>query len=101
VMKLGDQAKKLTLNWLETEAMEVHTRREKVMKSDRLFAMVRFPAAKDPSDQWLSSRLVKAGYARIYGKGTALSDGTSEREYIHSLKELESNAKRARRGAWK
>ncbi len=41
-----------------------------------------------------------AGLARIYGTHTPLPDGRDSREYLAYLRELESEAKAAKRGAW-
>jgi endonuclease YncB( thermonuclease family) len=48
----------------------------------------------------LSELLVRNGLARIYGTRTPLPDGRDSREYLAHLRELENEAKRAKRGAW-
>ncbi len=101
VLRLGDEARETVLDWLRREPFEVYTRRERVMESDRLYAMIRFPEASADGDSWLAQRLVRAGLARIYTRGTALPDGTPEAGFKRELGVLESEAKRAQRGAWR
>jgi endonuclease YncB( thermonuclease family) len=48
----------------------------------------------------LNELLVSAGLARIYGTRTPLPDGHDSREYLAHLRELEAEAKAAKRGAW-
>ena len=48
----------------------------------------------------LNELLVSAGLARIYGTRTPLPDGRDSRTYLVHLRELETQAKAARRGAW-
>jgi endonuclease YncB( thermonuclease family) len=48
----------------------------------------------------LNELLVSAGLARIYGTRTPLPDGRDSRTYLAHLRELETQAKAARRGAW-
>jgi len=43
---------------------------------------------------------VSAGLARVYGTRRPLPDGRDSREYLAHLRELESEAKAAKRGAW-
>ncbi len=100
VIKLGEEAREVTLDWLRHEPFEIYTKRENVMKSDRLHAMVRFPKAENTDREWLCQRLVSAGLARIYTRGTTLADGTSERSFQAALRDLEAVAKREKRGAW-
>ena len=63
-------------------------------KMNRYYAMVKV------GDRWLSELLVEKGYARIYGVGLELPDGTSERMYWSRLRKLEKQAKEAKRGLW-
>jgi endonuclease YncB( thermonuclease family) len=48
----------------------------------------------------LNELLVSARLARIYGTRTPLPDGRDSRTYLAHLRELETQAKAARRGAW-
>jgi endonuclease YncB( thermonuclease family) len=50
--------------------------------------------------RWLSACLVEAGLARLYGKPTALPDGTSARRYRAALRRLERQAREQGRGGW-
>ena len=61
----------------------------------RYYAIVITAEGKD-----LNELLVSAGLARIYGTRTPLPDGRDSREYLGRLRELEAEAKAARRGAW-
>lgn len=99
VLELGEEATEQTLAWLRAEPFEVHTRGESVMNSYRIHAMIRFPEASE-GDQWLSERLVRAGLARIYTRGTDLADGTNHYAFEAHLRDIEAEAKRAKRGAW-
>ncbi|MGY8686335.1 MAG: thermonuclease family protein [Verrucomicrobiales bacterium] len=100
VIKMGEEATETTLDWLRHEPFEVYTKEERVMNSDRLHAMIRFPQASE-GRQWLSERLVEAGLARIYTNGTTLADGTSAKEFEAHLRDIEADAKKAKHGAWR
>ncbi len=99
VLDLGEQARDQTLTWLRNEPFEVYTRGESVMNSHRIHAMIRFPQAPE-NQQWLCERLVHAGLARIYTRGTALADGRSRSTFEKHLREIEREAKKSKRGAW-
>jgi endonuclease YncB( thermonuclease family) len=49
----------------------------------------------------LAQELVRNRLARIYGTRTTLYDGKDSRKYLARLAELEAQAKRAKRGAWR
>jgi endonuclease YncB( thermonuclease family) len=100
VTELGERARSVTLNWLREEPFHIHTRDESVMGSERHHAMIYFPKAPQENQRWLSQRLVAAGLARIYTKGTRLADGTSEAQFEAALKQLEAEAKAQEQGAW-
>ena len=99
VIDLGEAARERTLDWLRNEPFEIYTRHEPVMQSERMHAMIRFPQAKE-GETWLSERLVRAGLARIYTRGTELSDGTSRQAFEAHLRDLEAEAKAAKQGGW-
>jgi endonuclease YncB( thermonuclease family) len=61
----------------------------------RYYAVVTTAEGRD-----LNELLVNAGLARIYGTRTPLPDGRDSRGYLAHLREVESQAKAARRGAW-
>ena len=48
----------------------------------------------------LEETLVREGLVRIHTKGADLPDGTPVKERLKQLRELEKDAKQARRGAW-
>ena len=48
----------------------------------------------------LNALLVSNGLARIYGTRTPLPDRRDSREYLARLRQLENEAKAAKRGAW-
>lgn len=60
----------------------------------RYFAMVKI------GERWLSELLIEQGYARVYGVGTELPDGTDEKTYWSRLHKLEKEAKENNRGLW-
>ena len=49
----------------------------------------------------LNELLVENGLARIYGTRTTLYDGRDSRKYLARLAEVEAQAKREKRGAWR
>ena len=95
----GHEARKYSLDLLQRHQPEVWTKNERVMDSDRLHALVRFPDM--PGKPWLHEELVKAGLARIYTMPTDLPDGTPKEKHVQQLKDLETGARREKRGLWK
>lgn len=55
----------------------------------------------DAKGRDLNELLVENGLARIYGVRTTLPDGRDSRKYLARLAELEAQAKKAKRGAWR
>ena len=49
----------------------------------------------------LNELLVENGLARIYGTRTVLYDGRDSQKYLAKLAELETRAKREKKGAWR
>lgn len=94
----GKEAKEFTLEQLRRHPIEVWTKGERVMDSDRLHALVRFPS--QPGQPWLHEELVKAGLARIYTLPANLPDGTPKEKHLLQLKDLETGARREKRGLW-
>jgi endonuclease YncB( thermonuclease family) len=94
----GKEAKEFSLDLLRRHELEVWTKNERVMDSDRLHALVRFPDR--PGQPWLHEDLVKAGLARIYTMPTDLPDGTPKEQHLRQLKDLETGARREKRGLW-
>ena len=94
----GNQAKEFSLALLRRHELEVWTKNERVMDSDRLHALVRFPSMT--GQPWLHEELVKAGLARIYTMPTDLPDGTPKEKHVQQLRDLEAGARREKRGLW-
>ena len=94
----GKEAREFSLDLLRRHKLEVWTKNERVMDSDRLHALVRFP--ERPGQPWLHEELVKAGLARIYTMPTDLPDGTPKETHLKQLKDLETGARRDKRGLW-
>lgn len=94
----GKDAREYSLDLLRRQELEVWTRDEHVMDSDRLHALVRFPSL--PGNPWLHEELVKAGLARIYTMPTDLPDGTPKEKHLEHLKALEAGARKDERGLW-
>ncbi|MEA3207665.1 MAG: hypothetical protein QOE70_722 [Chthoniobacter sp.] len=55
----------------------------------------------DSTGDDLGEALVRNGLARIYGTRTALYDGRNSRAYLARLQELQEQAEREHRGAWR
>ena len=55
----------------------------------------------DATGEDLAEALVRNGLARIYGTRTSLFDGGDSRAYLAQLAELEAEAKREQKGAWR
>ena len=75
----------------------VYTRGEYApsMGRPRYYAMVRV------KDRWLDEILAEEGLVRIYGKGANLPDGTHANTHRSRLRQMERNAKAARRNGWR
>lgn len=94
----GKEAKEYSLDLLRRHELEIWTKDERVVDSDRLHALVRFPDM--PGKPWLHEELVKAGLARIYTMPTDLPDGTPKEQHLKHLKDLEAGARRNKHGLW-
>jgi len=95
---LGTQAKKFALNLLEKQAFTVVTQWENVDGPERkhAFVMVNWRGR----EVWLHELLVAQGLVRIHTKPFTLPDNTSASRQRRKLKELEADAKAAKRGGW-
>ena len=91
---LGQEAKAFTAKTL-AKPFTIYTRWRAVFGPTRWYAIVATADGKD-----LNELLVSNGLARIYGTRTPLPDGRDSREYLAHLRELENEAKAAKRGAW-
>ena len=93
-------------------AKEATTYVQKLLKDKPLTVYTRYADARGASalkryysmvkveDRWLSEILIEQGYARVYGIGSELPDGTSEKNYWARLRKLEKEAKENNRGLW-
>ena len=95
ILSVGAEAKALMEKLLGGQDFTVQTRWERVYDSERSYAVVLFEDGED-----LAMKLVKAGLCRIHTKGTMMPDGQHEFDFESRLRELEREAKAARRGAW-
>lgn len=92
---VGREAAVFTRQWLSQRPFTVYTRWQSVFGSGRHYAFVVFPDGED-----LAAKLVREGLARIHTTGATLPDGTSAADYEARLRDLETEARRARRGGW-
>lgn len=93
-VELGKQAKAFTAKAL-AEPFTIYTRWRAVFGPSRWYALVVTADGRD-----LNELLVSNGLARIYGTRTPLPDGRDSRAYLARLRELEGEAKAAKRGGW-
>jgi endonuclease YncB( thermonuclease family) len=94
-VEIGKKAEEHTLGLLRQRPFTVFTDWEDPYGDHRFLAFVEFG-----SQQWLQEDLVREGLVRIHTKPAELPDGTSIRDHLRKLHELENEAKAARRGAW-
>jgi len=94
-VEVGYRAKELVHDLLSCADFTLHSRWEDPFGDQRYHAFI------VPSGGiLLEETLVKEGLARIHTKPADLPDGTSVRKQQARLRELEAQAKQARRGAW-
>ena len=94
-LKLGQQARAFTADLLRSRAFTVFTRWERVYDSDRIYAVIVFEDGED-----LAHKLVQAGLARIHTKGVNMPNGRKANDYENHLRDVEKEARAAKRGAW-
>jgi endonuclease YncB( thermonuclease family) len=94
-VSVGLEAKAFSEKLLREKRFTVQTRWQRVYDSARSYALVFFDDGEE-----LSEKLVKAGLCRIHTRGTMMPDGRREYDFENHLRELEREAKAARRGAW-
>ncbi len=82
---------------LKDKPLTVHTRYANARGAS---AMKRYYSMVEVDGRWLSELLVEQGYARVYGMGSELPDGTSQEKYWSRLRKLEKEAKEKNRGLW-
>jgi endonuclease YncB( thermonuclease family) len=92
---VGKAAKERTETWLQTLPFTVYTKWQGVYDSGRYYAFVVFQDGEE-----LSEKLVREGLARIHTTGTTLPDGRSRQVFEARLRQLEREARAARRGGW-
>ncbi|HYF34197.1 MAG TPA: thermonuclease family protein, partial [Prosthecobacter sp.] len=92
---IGKLAKERTEEWLNRQPFTVYTKWQGVYDSGRYYAFVIFADGED-----LSEKLVREGLARIHTTGTTLPDGRSRQAFEAHLRNLEGQARAARRGGW-
>ena len=98
-LKAGRRAREFALNLLRRERFEIVTKWQPVFDSHRSYAFVRFPEL--PEDRrYLGEQLVKAGLVRIHTRGADLPGGRTWSQQRGYLRELESVARKQKRGAW-
>jgi endonuclease YncB( thermonuclease family) len=94
-VEIGQRAKARTHDLLAGKPFTLHTRWDDPFGDKRYHAFV----APD-GGPYLEETLVREGLVRIHTKPADLPDGTPVKERLKQLRELEKEAKRARRGAW-
>jgi endonuclease YncB( thermonuclease family) len=95
-VEIGQRAKSRTHDLLGSKPFTIYTRWEDPFGDKRYHAFV-VAAEGGP---FLEETLVREGLVRIYTKGADMPDGTPVKERLRQLRELEKEAKRAKRGAW-
>ncbi|MES2598082.1 MAG: thermonuclease family protein [Verrucomicrobiota bacterium] len=92
---VGQNGEAFTRELMSTQPFVICTKWQKVYSSGRYYAFVIFP-----DDEDLSAKLVRAGLARIHTGGTTLPDGRATKVYEQQLRQMEAEARGARRGGW-
>jgi endonuclease YncB( thermonuclease family) len=95
VVEIGQRAKSRAHDLLASRPFTLHTRWDDPFGDHRYHAFV----APD-GGPFLEETLVREGLVRIHTKPADLPDGTPVKERLRQLRELEKEAKQARRGAW-
>jgi len=98
-LRLGREARELTLRLLRERPFRVFTQWEQVFDDRRHYAHLAV-TLPDGRERWLAEILVEAGLARIHTKGAPLPDGTRRASFEHHLRGLEKTARLAGRGGW-
>lgn len=94
-VEIGKRAKALTHDLLARGSFTLHTRWDDPFGDRRYHAFV-----APEGGPFLEETLVREGLVRIHTKPADLPDGTPVKERLKQLRELEKEAKRAKRGAW-
>ncbi len=96
-IQIGREASEFTKQAL-TKQFTIYTRWRRALGRSAIWRYYAIVVTADGHD--LNELLVSAGLARIYGTRTPLPDGRDSRTYLSHRRELETQAKAARRGAW-
>jgi endonuclease YncB( thermonuclease family) len=96
-IEIGREASEFTKQAL-TKPFTIYTRWRRALGRSAIWRYYAIVVSADGRD--LNELLVSAGLARIYGTRTPLPDGRDSRTYLAHLRDLETQAKAARRGAW-
>jgi endonuclease YncB( thermonuclease family) len=96
-IEVGRAASELTRQAL-AKPFTIYTRWRRAFGRSAVWRYYAIVVTADGHD--LNELLASNGLARIYGTRTPLPDGRDSREYLAHLRELESEAKAAKRGAW-
>ena len=96
VLKAGQQAKKVTAEWLK-QPFTVMTRWQNASGRSRL---PRYYAQITVAGRDLGELLVSYGWGRAKGVVAILPDRKPAKEHMAKLQKLESEAKTKRRGVW-
>lgn len=95
-VEIGQRAKTRVRELLGSKPFTLHSR------WDDPFGDRRYHAFVTPGDggPFLGETLVREGLVRIHTKGAEMPDGTPVKTRLKQLRELEKEAKQAKRGAW-
>src|SRR5205814_10039808 len=96
-LEVGHKASEFTKRAL-AKPFTTYTRWRRALGRSSIWRYYAIVVTADGRD--LNELLVSNGLARIYGTRTAMRDGRDSRTYLAHLRELETQAKAARRGAW-
>jgi len=94
-VEIGQRAKSRVHDLLAGKPFTLHTRWDDPFGDKRYHAFV-----TPDGGPFLEETLVREGLVRIHTKPADLPDGTSVKERLRQLRELEKEAKRAKRGVW-
>lgn len=97
VIELGKEAAEFTRTFLK-DGFVVRSKREDAQgrsNDPRYYALV------EVEGRSLIEALVAQGLARVYGYGTDLPDGTPAYKMWQRLRQLEGEARKGKRGAWR
>ena len=97
-IKLGLDARDVTLNLVRKNDFSVLTKWEEVYTSGRFYGLVRFEEG-GPNPLYLHQILVQEGLARIYTRGLDIPGETKSR-HLKRLQNFEKQARKKGKGGW-